>query len=37
MTWLRQGMTSATIDMTFASGPAAAATNGMAVDAIHHD
>jgi hypothetical protein len=31
------GMTSATIDITLASGPAAAATRGIAVEAIHHD
>lgn len=34
---LRHGMTSATIDMTFASGPVAAATSGIAVEATHHD
>lgn len=34
---LLHGITNATIDITFASGPAAAATNGMAVEAIHQD
>lgn len=34
---LRHGITSATIDVTLASGPVVAATRGMAVDAIHHD
>lgn len=37
MILLLHGMTSATIDMTFASGPAAAATSGIAVEAIHQD
>lgn len=34
---LLHGMTSATIDITLASGPAAAATSGIAVEAIHQD